>query len=192
MEPYTLSHGLVERAQQGDQDAFSALFEKCRPRLAVIVHCRLSSSLRRDADVDDILQETMLRAFRDIHRFEYRAPGSFMSWVARIAEHVIVDMARAQDRQKRAGELVRLRSETNPGGPEPAHSFTPSRIFRENESMRQFVETLNLLPEDYRRVILLAKVEGLSTSEVAERLEKSKETTSLLLHRAIKRLQSLQ
>jgi RNA polymerase sigma factor (sigma-70 family) len=58
--------------------------------------------------------------------------------------------------------------------------------------MRQFVETLNMLPEDYRRVILLAKVEGLSTSEVAERLEKSKEATSLLLHRAIKRLHSLQ
>jgi len=191
MEPHTSSHGLVERAQQGDQDAFSRLFEKCRPRLAVIIHCRLSSDLRRDADVDDILQETMLRAFRDIQRFEYRAPGSFMSWLVRIAEHVVVDMARAQDRQKRAGEHVRLRSESNPGGPEPAHSYTPSRIFRENESLGQLVETLNLLPEDYRRVILLAKVEGLSISEIAARLEKSNEATSLLLHRAIKRLQSL-
>lgn len=191
MEAQTSTHGLVERAQQGDQDAFTALFEKCRPRLAVIIHCRLSTNLRRDADVDDVLQETMLRAFRDIRRFEYRAPGSFMSWVVRIAEHVIVDMARSQDRQKRAGEHVPLRSESNPGGPEPAHSHTPSRIFRENESLGRFVETLSLLPEDYRQVILLAKVEGLSTPEVAERLEKSNEATSLLLHRAIKRLQSL-
>src|SRR5215469_15010856 len=101
MEAHTSTHGLVERAQQGDQDAFSSLFEKCRPRLAVIIHCRLSPGLRRDADVDDVLQEVMLRAFRDIQRFEYRAPGSFMSWVVRIAEHVIVDMARSQDRQKR-------------------------------------------------------------------------------------------
>jgi len=114
-----------------------------------------------------------------------------MGWLARISDHVIVDMARAQNRQKRAGEHLRFRSESNPGGPEPADSYTPSRIFRENESLGKFVETLERLPEDYRRVILLAKVEGLTTSEVAQRLEKSNEATSLLLHRAIKRLKAL-
>lgn len=114
-----------------------------------------------------------------------------MSWLARIADHVIVDAARAQNRQKRAGEHVRFRSESNPAGPEPADYHTPSRIFSENESLGRFVETLGRLPEDYRRVILLAKVEGLTTSEVAQRLEKSNEATSLLLHRAIRRLQSL-
>ena len=191
MEPHTSSHGLVERVQQGDHEAFSRLFEKYRSRLAVLVHYKLGSDLRRDADVDDILQETMLRAYRDIERFEYKAPGSFMSWLARIAEHVIVDAARAQKRHKRAGEHVPFRSESNPGGPDPADFHTPSRIFSENESLGRFVETLGSLPEDYRRVILLAKVEGLATSEIAQRLEKSNEATSLLLHRAIKRLQAL-
>jgi RNA polymerase sigma-70 factor (ECF subfamily) len=191
MEPVTSSHGLVERVKQGDHDAFSHLFEKYRQRLAVLVHYKLGPNLRRDADVDDVLQETLLRAYRDIKQFEYQAPGSFMSWLARIAGHVIVDMARAQNRQKRAGEHVRFRSESNPGGPEPAQYSTPSRIFSENESLSRFVETLSRLPQDYRRVILLAKVEGLATSEVAQRLEKSNEATSLLLHRAIKRLQAL-
>ncbi|HUK88493.1 MAG TPA: sigma-70 family RNA polymerase sigma factor [Terriglobales bacterium] len=191
MEQATSSHGLVERVQQGDKEAFSLLFEKYRTRLAVIIHYRLGVSLRRDADVDDVLQETMLRAYRDIERFEYKAPGSFMSWVVRIADHVIVDAARSQNRQKRAGEHVRFRSESNPLGPEPADYHTPSRIFAENESAGRFVQTLDRLPEDYRRVILLAKVEGLTTSEVAQRLEKSNEATSLLLHRAIKRLRSL-
>jgi RNA polymerase sigma-70 factor (ECF subfamily) len=191
MEPHTSSHGLVERVKQGDQDAFSRLFEKYRSRLAVLIHYKLGANVRRDADVDDVLQETLLRAFRDIEHFEYQAPGSFLSWLARIADHVIVDMARAQTRQKRAGEHVAFRSESNPGGPEPADYNTPSRIFTENESLGEFVETLSRLPEDYRRVILLAKVEGLTTSEVAQRLEKSNEATSLLLHRAIKRLHSL-
>jgi RNA polymerase sigma-70 factor (ECF subfamily) len=191
MEPVTSSHGLVERVQQGDREAFSLLFEKYRTRLAVIIHYRLGSSLRRDADVDDVLQETLLRAYRDIESFEYKAPGSFMSWLARIADHVIVDAARAQNRKKRAGEHVRFRSESNPGGPEPADYHTPSRIFSENEAMGKFLEMLSRLPEDYRRVIVLAKVEGLTTSEVARRLEKTNEATSLLLHRAIKRLQSL-
>jgi RNA polymerase sigma-70 factor (ECF subfamily) len=191
MEPVTSSHGLVERVKQGDHEAFSRLFEKYRSRLAVLVHYKLGPNLRRDADVDDVLQETLLRAYRDIARFDYRAPGSFMSWLARIADHVMADMARAQNRQKRAGEHVPFRSESNPGGPEPADYHTPSRIFTENESLSRFVDVLSRLPEDYRRVILLAKVEGLTTSEIAERLEKSKEATSLLLHRAIRRLQSL-
>jgi RNA polymerase sigma-70 factor (ECF subfamily) len=191
MEPVTSSHGLVERVKQGDQDAFTQLFMKYRSRLAVLVHYKLGPNLRRDADVDDVLQETLLRAYRDIARFEYQASGSFMSWLARIADHVIVDMARAQNRQKRAGEHVRFRSESNPAGPEPADYNTPSRIFTENESLGRFVKSLSRLPEDYRRVILLAKVEGLTTSEVAQRLEKSTEATSLLLHRAIKRLQFL-
>jgi RNA polymerase sigma-70 factor (ECF subfamily) len=191
MEPVTSSHGLVERVKQGDPEAFSQLFEKYRSRLAVLIHCKLGSNLRRDADVDDVLQETLLRAYRDISRFDYRAPGSFMSWVARIADHVLADMARSQNRQKRAGEHVPFRSESNPAGPEPADYHTPSRIFTENESLRRFVDLLERLPEDYRRVILLAKVEGLTTSEVAERLEKSNEAASLLLHRALRRLQSL-
>jgi RNA polymerase sigma-70 factor (ECF subfamily) len=191
MEPVTSSHGLVERVKQGDHEAFSRLFEKYRSRLAVLVHYKLGPNLRRDADVDDVLQETLLRAYRDIAQFDYRAPGSFISWLSRIADHVMADMARAQNRQKRAGEHVPFRSESNPGGPEPADYHTPSRIFTENESLSRFVDVLGRLPEDYRRVILLAKVEGLTTSQIAERLEKSKEASSLLLHRAIRRLQSL-
>lgn len=74
MEPVTSSHGLVERVQQGDNGAFSRLFEKYRARLAVMIHYRLGPSLRRDADVDDVLQETLLQAYRDIEKFWRRTP----------------------------------------------------------------------------------------------------------------------
>jgi RNA polymerase sigma factor (sigma-70 family) len=114
-----------------------------------------------------------------------------MSWAARIAEHVIIDLGRAQGRQKREAELVPFRSDSNPGGPEPVDSMTPSRIFRENEALVRLIEQLDQLPEDYRTVILLAKVEGLGTAGIAERMGKSREATSLLLHRAIKRFRSI-
>ena len=48
------------------------------------------------------------------------------------------------------------------------------------------------LPEDYRRAILLAKVEGLSTAELAHELCRTRESAALLLHRAIKRFRQLQ
>jgi RNA polymerase sigma-70 factor (subfamily 1) len=191
MEPFTSSHDLIERVRQGDGDAFRGLFAKYRHRLAVLIHYRLGPELRRHADVEDILQETLLKAFRDIRQFDYQSPGSFFRWLARIADHIVADMARFQGRQKRAAEVVRFRSESNPGGPEPADTGTPSRIFRENEALGRLIEELNLLSEDYRRVILLSKVEGLTTAEVAQQLGKSNEATALLLHRAIKRFRAL-
>jgi RNA polymerase sigma-70 factor, ECF subfamily len=189
----TSTEGLVERIKTGDQEAFTALFGKYRPRLAVLVHYRMSAELKRWFEVDDILQETFLKAFRDFDQFTYRSPGSFMSWLARIADHAMADLARSRDRQKRrVAEMLRFRSESNPSGPEPVDSRTPSRILAENEGLRGLIEMLNSLPEDYRQAILLMKVEGLSTGEAAERLGKSREATALLLHRALKRFRSLQ
>ena len=191
MGPVTSTHDLIQRVKDGDSNAFTGLFDKYRSRLAVLIHYRLGQDLRRVVEVDDVLQETLMRAYRDIGRFDYRSPGSFMNWLARIAEHVMTDLARSQGRLKREGELVRFRSDSNPGGPEPIDSMTPSRIFREGEALQRLIRELDQLPEDYRTVILLAKIEGLSTREIAERLGKSGEAASLLLHRAIKRFRSL-
>jgi RNA polymerase sigma-70 factor, ECF subfamily len=187
----TSTHDIVRRIKDGDREAFSDLFAKYRTRLAVLIHFRLGPDLRRFVEVDDVLQETMLKAFRDLEKFDYRSSGSFMSWLTRIADHVIADFGRAQGRQKRAAEIVRFRSEGNPGGPEPVESTTPSRIFRENEELAALVARLDQLPEDYRTAIILAKIEGLTTPELAERLGKSNGAAALLLHRAIKRFRAL-
>ena len=193
MQPPTSSFGLIESFKKGDSRAFSLLFEKYRPRLAVLIHYKLSSERRHIVDVDDILQETFLEAVRDIGHFEYRSPGSFLSWLSSIADHVIIDAARFERRQKRdGGEPLRFRSESNPEGPEPAETKTPSRVLAQKEAVQALLEKLNALPEDYRQAILLAKIEGLNTQELAERLGKSREAAALLLHRAIQRFRQLQ
>ncbi|MCL4523961.1 MAG: ECF-type sigma factor [Acidobacteria bacterium] len=122
----TSTFGLVERFKSGDEEAFAQLFEKYRRRLAVLIHYKLSPGWQGTMEVDDVLQETFFAAAQDAGSFAYRAPGSFLSWLARIAEHIIIDEARARARQKRlAKEVVRFRSESNPAGPEPADSNTP-------------------------------------------------------------------
>lgn len=188
----TSSFGLLERIREGDRPAFDLLFEKYRRRLAILIYYKLDSQLRRTTDVEDILQETLLRAFRSIETFHYRTPGSFLSWLSKIAEHVLVDTARFEGRERRnAGERVPFRSQSNPAGPEPADRHTPSRILAEAEGYASLLARLDSLPEQYREVILLAKVEGLSTADVAERLGKSREATALLLHRAVARFRGI-
>jgi RNA polymerase sigma-70 factor, ECF subfamily len=192
MEQPTSSQNLIDRIKNGDREALSQLFDQHRRRLAVLVHYRLGPQMRGLVEIDDILQETLLKAYVQFDQFTYRAPGSFLRWLARIMDHVIADAARYHGRQKRcAAEVLPLRSESNPGGPEPADSRTPSRLLAQDESLRALLQELDELPEDYREVILLAKIEGLSTQEVAERMGKSREAVALLLHRAIKRLKKL-
>ncbi|HEY6400856.1 MAG TPA: sigma-70 family RNA polymerase sigma factor [Blastocatellia bacterium] len=192
MEQPTSTYDLIARIEQGDNSAFTPLFEKYQRRLALLIHYKLGHELRRLAEVEDVLQETFLEAFRDIERFRYEKPGGFLSWLSRIADHVIADAARFHGRRKRRADLVRFRSVGNPDGPEPADSATPSRLLAEKEGLQALIQKLDSLPEDYRRAILLAKVEGLSNAEMAERLGRSKEAAALLLHRAIKRFRAIQ
>jgi RNA polymerase sigma-70 factor (subfamily 1) len=191
MESPTSTFTLLEKAQAGDREALSRAFEKFERRLAVLVHFKISERTRTFAEVDDIVQETLLRAFRDIEHFSYQAPGSFLRWLSAIADHAIVDRVRYQGRERRAGEEIPFRSESNPAGPEPADTKTPSRLLAQREAVERLLARLSALPEDYRKVILMAKIEGLSTAEIAAQMGKSREAVALLVYRAVKRFRDL-
>ena len=193
MDLQTSTCDLVERFKRGDQTAFSMLFGKYHRRLAVVVRYKMSEELRGRLEVDDILQDVFLAAAQGLSRFTYQNPGSFMAWLSRIASDTIVDAARHQNRKKRcAEELLRFRSGSNPNGPEPVDFATPSRVFAQQESLQILLRKLDALPTEYRDVILLAKFEGLTTSEISERLGKSREKVALTLHRALKRFREIE
>ncbi|MGH9675767.1 MAG: RNA polymerase sigma factor [Candidatus Acidiferrum sp.] len=193
MESPTSTLGLVERVKGGDTQAFALLFRKYRKRLAVLIYYRMGPELRGYAECDDILQETFFTASQQLSQFSYRGPGSFMAWLSRIADHAVVDAARFHGRQKRdGGERLRFRSASNPAGPEPADSNTPSRIFAKEERVRTLLKKLDELPTEQRDVILFAKFEGLSTQEISARTGKPREAIALLLHRALKRFREMQ
>ncbi len=191
MESPTSTFTLLEQARAGDREALSRAFEKYQKRLAVLVHFKLNPQARTFSEVEDVVQETFLRAFRDLERFQYQSPGSFLRWLSSIADHVIVDRVRYQNRERRAGENVPFRSASNPFGPEPRDSKTPSRLFAQQEAVDRLLERLGALPDDYRQAILMAKIEGLSTVEMAERLGKSREAVALLVYRAVKRFRAV-
>jgi RNA polymerase sigma-70 factor (ECF subfamily) len=191
METPTSTFTLLEQARAGDEAALSRAFEKYRRRLAVLVHFKLSPAGRDPSEVEDIVQEVCLRAFRDLNGFSYQSPGSFLHWLSVIADHVIIDRVRYRHRERRAGDEVPFRSESNPLGPEPADTKTPSRLFAQQEAVALLLARLDLLPDDYRQAILMAKIEGLSTPEMAGRLGKSREAVALLVYRAVKRLRAI-
>ena len=189
MDAPTSTFTLLEKARSGDADALSRAFEQYRRRLAVLIHFKLDP--RDSEDAEDVLQQTCLRAFRALDGFAYPSPGSFLRWLSSIADSVIVDRARYRNRERRAGQDVPFRSESNPLGPEPADTRTPSRLFAQEEAMQRLLGRLTALPENYRQMILMAKIEGLSTAEMAERLGKSREEVAQLVFRAVKRFRAI-
>jgi len=192
MDTRTSTCDLVERFKRGEQGAFSLLFRKYQRRLAVLVHYKMSETLRGRVEVDDILQEVFLSAAKGLDRFTYQSPGSLLAWLSRIADHVIADAARHENRGKRRPEkLLRFRSESNPDGPEPVDLETPSRVFAREEGVQILLRKLDALPAEYRQLILLAKFEGLTTGEISEQLGKSRDSVALTLHRALKRFRDL-
>jgi DNA-directed RNA polymerase specialized sigma24 family protein len=91
MEPHASRETLVCRAQGGDRDAFEELFATYRERLAAVVRCRLGAGLRGRVEVEDVLQETFVRAFPAVARFEERHADSFFLWLSGIAVNVVSD-----------------------------------------------------------------------------------------------------
>src|SRR2546428_5340036 len=151
MDGQTSTYDLVERFKRGDTEAFSLVFRKYQRKLAVLVHYKMSVELRGTMEVDDILQDVFLAAAQDMNQFTYQSPGSLMAWLSRIADHVIVDAARYQRRGKRHAEnMLRFRSRSNPAGPDPVHSETPSRVFARKEGLQILLKKLDVLPAEYR------------------------------------------
>ncbi len=67
---------------------------------------------------------------------------------------------------------------------------TPTLLLSEKEAVAALFKRLEALPPDYRQAILLAKVDGLTTAEMAASMGKTREAAALLLHRALKRFRA--
>jgi RNA polymerase sigma-70 factor (ECF subfamily) len=145
--------------------------------------------LRRRVSVADVMQETWLVAFRRIAEFEDRGDGAFDAWLAAIADLKLREAVRHHLlTEKRAG----LREVTRGARPNSSafagREPSPSDAAIGEETRSRAERALAGLPEDYRQVLLLVQVEGLTLAGAAARMERSYEATKKLYGRAVSRL----
>ena len=177
-EPRTSTFLLIQKAKKGDRVALGQLFDGCRQRLRAVLMDLMGERLKREAGVEDVLQETFTRACEAIDRFEWRNEDSFLRWLSVIARNVILETAK---REKMAlGPLPEL--EPSGGG------LSQSRQLRRQERFHRLQEAMKRLSPVHRQVILLARIEKLPLKEVASRLGRSHEAVRQLLRRALQQL----
>ena len=182
---------LLVAAAAGDEQAFRSLTEP--HRRALHLHCyRMLASLH---DADDALQETLLRAWRALGRFEPRSAPS--AWLHAIATNVCLTALARRGRRRElpaadVGEAVwedrllhlqpypdRLLDELEPASTDPEARY----VLRETVELA-FVTAIQLLPPKQRAVLILRDVLGWSAKETAEALEDSVAAVNSALQRA--------
>ena len=146
---------LVQRAAEGDLDAFTVLVESRRERVFWIA-CHVVGDFELARDV---VQEVFLRLFRVIRRF--RKGGRFDAWLYRITLHLAIDAARRERPHRQTAPLGDLAEESEPRGPAAADGV------REREVRRIFADLAARLGPKQRAAFVLREIEGMSTGEVA-------------------------
>jgi RNA polymerase sigma-70 factor (ECF subfamily) len=157
---------LVERTVAGDLRAYDLLVIKYQRRIE-----RLIGRMVRDADlVQDIAQETFLRAYRALHQF--RGEAQFYTWLYRIAvntaKKALMDLKR--DPVVFEGALRNNdgeENETSRIGPELTSDETPETVLAAQEIAAAVNAAMEALPEDLRQAVTLREIEGLSYEEIA-------------------------
>ena len=166
---------LLAAAQAGDEHAFQRLVEPYRH--ALDVHCyRMLGSTQ---DAEDLVQETLLRAWRALERFEPRA--KFQTWLYRIATNACLDEL---DRRPRRPELIDPFPD-RPVGAAEAPVYDPAARYAIREGMElALVRAIQQLPGRQRPVLIFRDVLGWTAPEVAELLETTVATVNSALQRA--------
>ncbi|MBX3586573.1 MAG: RNA polymerase sigma factor RpoE [Ramlibacter sp.] len=157
---------LVERTVAGDQRAYELLVIKYQRRIE-----RLIGRMVRDVDlVEDIAQETFIRAYRALAQF--RGEAQFYTWLYRIAvntaKKALVDLKRnplISHSAMRGGEDD---DETYAGENELTTSETPETVLAAKEIAATVNAAMEALPEELRQAVTLREIEGLSYEEISE------------------------
>jgi RNA polymerase sigma-70 factor (ECF subfamily) len=172
----------LARARQGDSDAFRALVER-HGRSALRLAFRMTGN---EQDAEDVVQESFLRAYRQLERFESRA--NFGTWLYRIVANCSVDHMRArQARHDQAhGEALE-----NAGDLPATDSPNPERLARSAEINRRIHAALDDLSPLERAAFTLRHFEGRSIDEISRTLNLGTSAAKHSVFRAVKKLRTL-
>jgi RNA polymerase sigma-70 factor (ECF subfamily) len=162
-------------AARAERAAFATLYRRYLDR--VYGYCFYQLGDHHDAE--DATERTFMAALRGLDRFEDRG-STFRAWLFRIARNTVANAHRSRRRR---------RTEPLPDSFErPAPNADPAGLIALADELHALRHAIAEMPDDRRQVIVLRFVDGLSTAEVAEVLDRSPGAVRVLLHRALRDL----
>jgi RNA polymerase sigma-70 factor (ECF subfamily) len=190
--PHDISPQL-DAARTGSLDALGRVLEIYRAYLLLVADRELDPKLQAKGGASDLVQETFLEAQRDFGRFHGTTDGELRAWLRQLLLHNVANFARRyrgtdKRRLDREVGLAGDSSAADPAAALPADTPTPSHWAMAGEQDNELRRALELLPENYRRVLQLRYQEELSFDEIARRMARSAGAVRKLWLRAVERL----
>ena len=186
---------LLLEARAGDAGRLGELLECYRRYLGILARVQLGQRLQGKLDAEDLVQDVFLEAHRHFPQFAGTTEGQFLAWLRQILAATLANLIRrylgTQGRDIRlerelANELAH--SSRVLDGALVAQVSSPSQAASKREQGVLLADALTELPEDYREVVLLRNLHGLSFPEVAERMGRTVDSVEKLWLRALIRL----
>lgn len=167
MSDREIDQQLVERVQRGDKHAFDLLVIKYQRRLARL----LSQFVRDSTEVEDIAQETFIKAYRALPSF--RGDSAFYTWLYRIGINTAKNflMSRGRKALTSINGFDNEDAENFEGADHLREMNTPESELMGKQVAQTVRQSLDSLPEELRTAIILREIEGLSYEEIAGVME---------------------
>ena len=189
---------LIVLAKDGNGSALNQLYSIYTDRVRWMVRFRMGKELRSKLESMDMVQDTLIHALNDLDNFTYKSEGDFIRWLSTIAENVLRGNLKKLHTNKRdiRREVALKGYGANTGSrlvdnPVPIEATTPSVIVSKKEDLCNLEKAIDQLKPEYREVIVLAKIDGLSYKDIGKRLGKSEDAVGMLLSRAMLALTSV-
>lgn len=177
--PAPLDEGTLARCRAQDPMAFRAFVV----RHERMVFALLSRMLGRTPEVEDLAQETFVRAYRAFPSFDVAGPAKVSTWLLTIATRLALD-----SRKKKTVGDASLDPADDASA--PSTGSTPEISLQRRELGRAIAEAAAALPDDQRAALVLAEMHGLSIAEIAVALEVPENTAKTRLFRAREKMRA--
>jgi RNA polymerase sigma-70 factor (ECF subfamily) len=178
---------LAAQAHAGDATRFGQLYERIAPSLYTWADLRIRPELRQWIDPQDVVQEVWCRAWKIFEGFDPKAV-SFRYWIFRVAKNVLLEALRKLDNPTYRAKSRDGSSRALELGDVPDTATAISRRIAKEETLKLFATWVQSLDDDDRMLLIHHGLEGLSQSEVAERLQINRETVAKRWQRLLVRV----
>jgi RNA polymerase sigma-70 factor (ECF subfamily) len=171
----------VALARDGDSEAFRALVERHSRAVYRLAH-RMTGN---PSDAEDVVQETFLRAYKQLGRFESRA--NFGTWLHRIAVNCSIDVIRSRPRRESAHDADDL-EQFAASEPTDSGRVSPERLMLSTEVQQRINGAMTSLSQMERAAFVLRHFEGHSIDEISRSLGLKTNAAKHSIFRAVKKM----
>jgi RNA polymerase sigma-70 factor (ECF subfamily) len=153
---------LIQRIQNGEQQAFTLLVRKYQTRVANI----LTRYVRSSGDIPDVSQEVFIKVYKSLPNF--RGDSAFYTWLFRITVNTAKNYLTSQSRRPPASDIDAEEADSYDGSGALKDEDNPESILHSQEVKHVILQVIGDLPDELKSAITLRELEGLSYDEIAQ------------------------